>query len=82
MKPQNSATNKANKAVAASAMKNFVTDILMTPARRNICVLNPKMCFPRKSPIALFSWPTDLTPENKIVKICKEFFSKLNAKSD
>jgi hypothetical protein len=49
MTPQNKQTVKANNAVAASAIKNFVTDILMTPVIRNICVLNPKNVFSRKN---------------------------------
>jgi len=45
---------RANIAVAGSAIKNFVTDILMTLAIRNICVLNPKMCLPKRTPKAPF----------------------------
>jgi hypothetical protein len=37
MPPQNKAT--VNNAVAASTIRNFVTDILITPAARNIGVL-------------------------------------------
>jgi hypothetical protein len=54
MTPQNKPTVKTNNAAAASAIKNFVTDILITPVIRNICVLNPKKYFPKRTPIDLF----------------------------
>jgi hypothetical protein len=76
MTPQNKPTVKTNNAAAASAIKNFVTDILITPVIRNICVLNPKKYFSKKnshrsfSPKLLlgsqrrfrFSWTEDLAP--------------------
>ena len=40
--------------VCGSAIRNFVTDILMTLAIRNICVLKPKMCLPKRTPKAPF----------------------------
>jgi len=51
---QNKATVRANIAVCGSAIRNFVTDILMTLAIRNICALNPKMCLPKRTPKAPF----------------------------
>ena len=50
--PQNKAAVMANNTVVGSAIKNFVTDIFMTPAIRNICVLNPIKCLPKRTPIA------------------------------
>jgi len=59
----------ANSTVVGSAIKNFVTDILITPAIRNICVRNPKRCLPKRTPIALFLLVYEFVPEIKTVRI-------------
>jgi len=74
--PQNKAAVMANNTVVGSAIKNFVTDIFMTPAIRNICVLNPIRCLPKRTPIT----PLLLVCRLGTVKIFKEFISNFNAK--
>ena len=74
--PQNKAAVMANNTVVGSAIKNFVTDIFMTPAIRNICVLNPIRCLPKRTPIA----PLLPCYGFETVKISDEFISNFNAK--
>jgi hypothetical protein len=70
----------ARNTAVGSAIRNFVTDILITPAIRNSCVLNPKRCFPKRTPMALFSPGLRiLAPETETVKNHNEFISNFDA---
>lgn len=70
---------RANIAVAGSAIKNLAIDILMTPAIRNICFLSPKMCLPKRTPIApsLLCFSSIFTSVSR--KFRKGFISNINA---
>jgi hypothetical protein len=65
--------------VAGSAIKNFVTDILMTLAMRNICVLNPKICLPKRTPKAPFLLNFSSIFRGVSAKFYKGFMSNFNA---
>jgi len=70
---------RANIAVCGSAIRNFVTDILMTLAIRNICALNPKMCLPKRTPKAPFLLNFSSIFRGVSAKFYKGFMSNFNA---